>query len=1679
MIKGLLIACMYTVLFCSLKAQNVFNISDPIVRLDKSRGYRSAWFPDSTKLGLQKFVSIPTNSVSIGVNAWDASSYKSYFINLGNGVRMAFRLKFPRSYTNPDSVNKKYPMMLFLHGAGEVGCSANGGLYNNEKPLQLGGLLFSNRVNNNQFDGFLIFPQMVNYAGCWGAWHTSATGNFTALLAIVDSLVKYTRANNDRLVVNGLSGGGYGAWRMASDYPARVAKIIPSAAAGGTSNRAAFVHVPIWFATGGKDVDPSPASAQYALTQMEQVGADIRYTVYPELGHYVWGTHWNEPGYNAYMNDVHKANPLIFFQRDAFCANETINAKLGISKGYYAYEWQKDGVVIATATGAANTIVQPASVSLYTGNDITVKQFGTYRVRFKRTAAGNWSDYSPKPAVIKLKSTTQTVPISIKGIESNVVPALDGSTLVPLQLPAGYINYQWYRISDNQLVASTQIFNAPAGEYKARYAEQYGCGTDFSPVYTVVNANGTPAPDAPGTATATALSQTSVRIDWTQPTNALNNETGFELYRGIQSGGPYQFIAVTPANADTWQDSGLFPDSTYYYVVRAVNTTGASAKSNEASAKTPGDLAAPAAPSNLQYLGSTSTSILLKWTASADADIKRYDIYANGAKLFSTTATTFNVINLDSLNFYAFVVKAIDNTGNSSAASSQLTGFTHRQGLNYAYYTGAWSMLPDFSALTPARSGVTDSVNINNTAIKTTNVQYGFLWRGFIYIPVTASYTFETISDDGSKLYIDMPYASGATPLVSNDGIHGAQSRFGTISLTQGYHSIAITHFQNVYGYDMQVYWSNNAGLARERIRKNFFSLVNAAQVAPPALPSNLSAAGIAYNKIKLNWADNSFNETGFEITRSLASGGTFVPVATTASDMVTFTDSGLTASKEYFYKIRAAGSESESVYSAPVAATTAEAPLTPIEPSGLVARGSANTIALTWNDNSSNETGFTIYRSTDNIDFSLLTSLPANANAYTDASVIMKTVYYYYVTGTNSSGEGTPGNTTSATAGSTAPVISIVNSILLKTYSIATINFTVSDDATDNVMVSIPNKPSFVTLTHTDGINYLLSFSPTVDNIGWYPLTIAATDNNGQSSSSKVTVSIADKNTRSVYLNFGSAGKTAPLPWNNWLGLRTANSVFNGLKDEANGTTSISVTSVTPWSATTDLGHISGDNSGIVPDAVLQSGIADNSATRQLKIAGLSTAKKYNLVFIGSQNEGLAATSEFAVGTQKAVMDARNNTTRSVNINSLTPDGAGAILVNVTRTGATLLSYLNALIIEEYDPVINLLNPVNLYAEATDRSIVNITWSDRTNNESLAGGYELVRATDSAFSQNTTIISLPAGTTTYRNTGLAANSRYWYRVRAKNGSEYSEFSNQTRVVTPGGLVYINFNTTVANAAFPWNNLAASPVNPFTIGNLKNQNGVNSGIVLKLEETFNGEFTAGVNTGTNTGIVPDNVLSSNYWLDNSQLGQFRLSGLNHTKQYRIGFTGSSSSTGWFKGNYTATYTIQGKTVYLNSWMNATKIVYLNDLAPDAGGEMMLNFSTTAVAAYGFSAGVIIQEYTDTQEDGSIPASNLLLQDALPSIAASEHALKVMAYPNPFTDQIILDFYNTDHSNRVSAELYAINGRLIHRQQYNLLPRGNNTVRIYNLKNIATFGSYIVALKINGKIIQTSKMLKSR
>lgn len=155
-----------------------------------------------------------------------------------------------------------------------------------------------------------------------------------------------------------------------------------------------------------------------------------------------------------------------------------------------------------------------------------------------------------------------------------------------------------------------------------------------------------------------------------------------------------------------------------------------------------------------------------------------------------------------------------------SAFSTSVSPLTN--GISYKYYEGSFTTLPDFNTLTPVKTGTSPNVDIN---LRTPgrNDNFAFLWEGYIKIETPGTYTFETVSDDGSKLYFNTRYSASGTPIVNNDGLHAPVSASGTVSLTNaGIYPIAITFFEKEGGESMQVYWSG-PGIPRQLIPNAVF----------------------------------------------------------------------------------------------------------------------------------------------------------------------------------------------------------------------------------------------------------------------------------------------------------------------------------------------------------------------------------------------------------------------------------------------------------------------------------------------------------------------------------------------------------------------------------------------------------------------------------------------------------------------------------------------------------------------------------------------------------------------------------------------------------------------------------------------------------------------------------------
>ncbi|MFH1227252.1 MAG: fibronectin type III domain-containing protein, partial [Planctomycetota bacterium] len=162
--------------------------------------------------------------------------------------------------------------------------------------------------------------------------------------------------------------------------------------------------------------------------------------------------------------------------------------------------------------------------------------------------------------------------------------------------------------------------------------------------------------------------------------------------------------------------------------------------------------------------------------------------------------------------------------------------------------------------------------------------------------------------------------------------------------------------------------------------------------------PTNLVANIPLPLQIDLTWTDNSSNEDGFKIERSV-NGITFTQITTVGANNISYPNTGLAENTTYYYRIRAYNGNGDSNYS-----NVASAPTPLNAPSSLTAQVISSTaIALTWTDNSNYEDGYRIERGLTNTAYAFLITVTANATVYTNTGLTINTVYYYRIQAYNS----------------------------------------------------------------------------------------------------------------------------------------------------------------------------------------------------------------------------------------------------------------------------------------------------------------------------------------------------------------------------------------------------------------------------------------------------------------------------------------------------------------------------------------------------------------------------------------------------------------------------------------------------------------------------------------------------
>jgi predicted peptidase len=208
------------------------------------------------------------------------------------GRVLPYRLLEPE----PIEPGVKYPLVLFLHGAGERGSD-------NAKQLVHGVPEFAKSENRKKYPCFLIAPQCPERASWvdlnWTVKSVTQPAkpsrSMHLVLELLDKLTLELPIDKDRIYVTGLSMGGFGTWDLICRRPEFSAAAVPICGGGDPAHAESIASMPIWIFHGAKDGAVRPELSRKMVAALTKAGAHPKYTEYPDEGHLSWIPAYKDP----------------------------------------------------------------------------------------------------------------------------------------------------------------------------------------------------------------------------------------------------------------------------------------------------------------------------------------------------------------------------------------------------------------------------------------------------------------------------------------------------------------------------------------------------------------------------------------------------------------------------------------------------------------------------------------------------------------------------------------------------------------------------------------------------------------------------------------------------------------------------------------------------------------------------------------------------------------------------------------------------------------------------------------------------------------------------------------------------------------------------------------------------------------------------------------------------------------------------------------------------------------------------------------------------------------------------------------------------------------------------------------------------------------------------------------
>ncbi|WP_258171269.1 fibronectin type III domain-containing protein [Paenibacillus sp. R14(2021)] len=451
-------------------------------------------------------------------------------------------------------------------------------------------------------------------------------------------------------------------------------------------------------------------------------------------------------------------------------SNVTVNLTWSASTdnvGVIGYDIYKNGTLAGSTTGASATAFTVSGLTPSTAYSFTVKA---------KDASGNVSAASNTLSITTDAGDTQapTAPTSLTS------PAKTDTS----------VSLSWSASTDNVGVTGYNVYNGStlAGTTTGVSATSLtiaGLASNTAFTFTVK------AKDASNNISAASNAvtvTTDPAANWVNCAGE-NNPCNFTGTKQVRYGVPGSYVYGTFTNTVMCSNNGFGTDPAVgQYKTCDVNTAGGGS----------GDTQAPTAPTGLTSPSKTSSSINLSWTASTDnVGVTGYDVYIGGALAGSTTGTTtFTASGLTANTAYSFTVKAKDEAGNLSAASSALSVTTNASTDTQAPTapTGLTSPSKTSSSVNLSWTASTDNVGVTGYDIYNGSSLAGSTTGATTFtvnsLSASTAYSFTVKAKDAAgnvsaaSTALSVTTNAGGTPTNGVIGQYYAGD-FGTLALTQ------------------------------------------------------------------------------------------------------------------------------------------------------------------------------------------------------------------------------------------------------------------------------------------------------------------------------------------------------------------------------------------------------------------------------------------------------------------------------------------------------------------------------------------------------------------------------------------------------------------------------------------------------------------------------------------------------------------------------------------------------------------------------------------------------------------------------------------------------------------------------------------------------------------------------